>query len=374
MTRFTDQNPWVLQLRGIIDFDTAAPIELTHRIMSEMLDSLVSRGLEPDDIEMELALAEHGGVFGALPPRPVGTVQFPPLLLHEAKAVVSHIATFLDRRPVANFQNWSVIAANPAFETDAPITTTFVNESALYLSVAKRLDDTLNTTQNLSDLLHYHLFTQTTWDPHLKLANVTETLEDPDFFDEERLPTLIDTDIRGTAAVFGERIDQRDIVEGQFLEELLSHLEHAGSGDQGTIDLMERSHDSLLRFISEVWAAHSAKVGTATAEESDFTNDIEIATLIKLDGHTIADTSMGFLSVAFGPVGCPERHDAHYNHLPRTNRTAALMTMATRHAELHLLGEPFQHECTAWKAIVLDIAERLRKYAPDMPKWANLIQ
>jgi len=375
MTKFTDRNPWVLQLRGIIDFDTAAPIELAHRMMSELVDSLMGRGLDTEDIEMELSLAHRGGEFGALPPRPVGTVQFPPLLLHEVKAVVSHIASFLERRPVGNFQRWSVIAANPAFETNAPITTTFINESAIYLRVAQQLEgDSLSETQNLSDLLHYHLFTQTTWDPNLKLANVFETLEAPDFFDEENLPTLIDTDIQDTSAVFGERISQHEIVEGGFLEELLRQLEHAGSGDQDTIDLMHRSHRTLLRFISEVSTAHSAKVGTATVEESDFTNETDIATLVKLDDHVIADTSMDELSAAFGPVGCPHLHDAHLNHLPRTNRTAALLTMATRHAELHLLGAPFEHECTAWKAIVLDIAERLKIYAPDMPKWANLIR
>lgn len=262
------------------------------------------------------------------------------------------------------------ITARPDFDAEiSPLTIALgLNESAWLApnSTASRdfgldLGILASTT---CDMVNFHLLTATIGDPNLDLIHPDELMDDLLEASERYRPSMRAESAGDTLVV--PPMD-RELVNQGLLKRLDLWL---STFEEPDVDQL----NAYLGFISAVAADHWPLVARATTRSS-YSDDETVETEVLIDDVQIAGWSIGGPGLdAFGPENMPDGHMLHINHLPRTNMQMSLLTMAIRHAEIHVLGTPFTSPCKAWEEAVHGIAELIRSDLADLPKWRGLFE
>lgn len=283
-----------------------------------------------------------------------------------ADAIARRLAGALETKAPGANTKWTVTAQTDDHEELSPAAIALgINESGLLapnsMTVRGTDSDIASVVTTTSDMVHFNMLNATVGDPDLWLLSM-DTLND-ELIDNYPF----DPDIAFDPENYGIRVHgayQNFMKEGfiRNLDLFLSTYE----------DVDYEQFATLARFISNVAREHWPVVANAVTEcQTKSTETVESNILI--DGEGVAEWSIGLDDDhAFGPINIPDSHGLHFDHLPRTNLQLMLLTLAIRHAEIHALGTPFTHACSAWQAVVHDIAQRIRTELHDLPKWRGV--
>lgn len=240
-----------------------------------------------------------------------------------------------------------------------------VNESALLAPnsmTVKGVDsDIASVVSTTSDMVNFHLLAATVGDPELHLLEM-------EAFDDDLLdPDAYEPNIRFDPDNYGVQIygAYQSFIEEGFIRNLdlfLSTYE----------DVDDDQFADYASFISGIVAAHWPVVARAITQ-CVLTGENDVESNILIDGEVVADWSVGrYTDHAFRPSNEPAGHALHLDQLPRSNLQVSLLTLAIRHAEIHVLGTPFTSSCQAWQDLIHDIADRIRTELRDLPKWRGV--
>lgn len=273
------------------------------------------------------------------------------------------------------------ITARPDSDTEiSPLTITLgLNESAWLApnsSASRNFGVDLGILASTTcDLVNFHLLVATIADPNLDLIDLDELIEDLIEASDEYRPT-IRADMANDCLVLPPM--DRELLDEGLLKRTDLWL---STFEEPTFDQLY----AYLGFITAVVADHWPLVARATTKS--FYDDDTVETKVYIDGQQIAEWSAGGIGMdglgrvgviggdAFGPFDdVPEGHMLHISGLPRTNMQMSLLTMAIRHAEIHVLGTPFTSQCKAWEEAIHAIADLIRSDLADLPKWRGLFE
>jgi|GEM_PF-3656627 len=369
--RLTDESKWNFALALRVSFTEAATLELIHRLAIELSQRLQNE-LDVDPDEASIGLVNRGSKFAPLPPFPVLDMTFAQSRIDVATQTVGLVKTFFAGSPIDHRAEWSAIITHENATIDTGIAVTHINETAIARQIfLKTRGDIQIDREALSDIVHYHLLCRTNGDPALHLTDIYYIAKQEGLLVANRIPSLVPSETAYAKGIYVRELNQDDIVDHHIFLHYLMQLIKLPSNDMGEVDTIKDTEDQLKMLIADIWQEHSPTVGGAIQVcERPAEKDIEVT--ITLDGTPIADWSRSYDYSAFGPVGVDESHEMHFSLIPPNNQSAALLTLAIRHAEIHLLGTPFNHECKRWEKLVHRIAEQISAKAHLLPKWYSL--
>lgn len=284
----------------------------------------------------------------------------------KADAIARRLATSIRAKASDAMTQWT-ITAHPDFDAAiSPVAIALgVNESALLAPnsiTVKGVDsDIASVVSTTSDMVNFHLLAATVGDPKLHLLEM-------EAFDDDLLdPGTPAPNIRFDPENYGVQIygTYQTFIEEGFIRNLnlfLSTYE----------DIDDEHFADYANFIAGIVADHWPVVARAITKCEAMDED-DVESNILIDGELVADWSVGrYTNHTFGSSNAPAGHALHLNQLPRSNLQVSLLTLAIRHAEIHVLGTAFTSSCQAWQELIHDIADRIRTELRDLPKWRGI--
>lgn len=255
-----------------------------------------------------------------------------------------------------------IMILHPDHDFNAVDTATKVNECAFVLAHLGRHHSEYDLS---SDYVHHALLEACEIDPYLEqdMAALLDALEDT---------------ISEVAPSIGRHgnywaIKDLDLGSDKGRAALTTFIAMAGECACGP----QLNHlDALSRLVSGTSAALQpllSAVETSTCLVRFGGDEPMLETKYMLDGIAIAEAANDGIDITAGPASVEADQQFSISRLPARSLRPLLGTIALRHAELHLIGLPFEHPCVRWQGAIYEIAALIIDTCGHLPKWSRFI-